>query len=202
MENVKSFKIEGWRLIVGALVLAGGFGLLSTFAWAWWALFIAGLIAWVVVFQGNAREAFSVPKKLWVIPLGIIVYLLYGIVVGTIATKLGLIWPANPATGHLGLLIFKIPFMLMGEELLGVGILEATHSKGASLTTSTLLSALIFGLMHVFVYWDGSLFSTVLHVLLLQGAARLIFNYVYLVMGKSIWGSWLTHVGVDLLALL
>lgn len=202
MEDVKNFKIEGWRLGVGAVALAGGFWLLSTFSWAWWALFIGGLIAWAVVFQGHAREAFSMPKKLWVIPIGIVVYLLFGLVVGNLAVKFGLNWSANPAAGHLGLLIFKIPFMLMGEELLGIGILEAARNKGASLTTSTLLSALIFGLMHVFVYWDGSWFSTLLHVLLLQGVARLIFNYVYLLMGKSIWGSWLTHVGVDLLALL
>lgn len=202
MENIKNFKIESWRLVVGAAALVGGFWLLSTFAWAWWALFVGGLIAWIVMFQGNTREAFSLPKRLWIIPLGIIAYLLYGIAAGTIATKLGLNWSANPASGHLGLLIFKIPFMLMGEELLGIGILEAARNKGASLTTSTLLSALLFGLMHVFVYWDGSWFSTILHVLLLQGVARLIFNYVYLVMGKSIWGSWLTHVGVDLIALL
>lgn len=202
MENIKNFKIESWRLVVGAAALVGGFWLLSTFAWAWWALFIGGLIAWIVMFQGNTREAFSLPKRLWIIPLGIIAYLLYGIAAGTIATKLGLNWSANPASGHLVLLIFKIPFMLMGEELLGIGILEAARNKGASLTTSTLLSALLFGLMHIFVYWDGSWFSTILHVLLLQGVARLIFNYVYLVMGKSIWGSWLTHVGVDLIALL
>lgn len=55
--------------------------------------------------------------------------------------------------------------------------------------------------MHTFSYWDGSIVSTIAHVLLLQGVARLIFNYVYLKTGRSIWGSWFTHVLVDLIAL-
>ncbi|OJG34124.1 hypothetical protein RV00_GL000936 [Enterococcus devriesei] len=121
--------------------------------------------------------------------------------VGFLALKIGLSWTSNPAAGHLGSIILKIPFMLMGEELLGIGVLETARNKGLSLTASTFLSALIFGLIHSFVYWDGSLFSTLLHVLLLQGVARLIFNYVYLKTDRSIWGSWISHVLVDLVGL-
>lgn len=50
-------------------------------------------------------------------------------------------------------------------------------------------------------YWDGSLFSTLLHVLLLQGVARIIFNFIYLKTGNSIWGSWVAHMLVDIIAL-
>lgn len=91
--------------------------------------------------------------------------------------------------------------MMMGEELLGIGILEAARSKGMSLIKSTLLSTIIFGLLHIFVYWDGSIISTVAHVLLLQGVSRLIFNYIYLKTDLIIWGSWATYIIVDIIAL-
>ncbi|MBR3320349.1 MAG: CPBP family intramembrane metalloprotease, partial [Exiguobacterium sp.] len=87
------------------------------------------------------------------------------------------------------------------EELLGIGILEGAKSKGLSTLLSSLLSAVVFALLHVPAYWDGSLFSTLLHVLLLQGFARLLLNYVYLKTGRSIWGSWVTHLIIDLIAL-
>ncbi len=67
--------------------------------------------------------------------------------------------------------------------------------------TSTLLSAVVFGLIHIPSYWDGSLVSTLLHVLLLQGVARLIFNYVYIKTGRSIFGSWISHMIVDFVVL-
>lgn len=158
-------------------------------------------LAWLIAFQTDSKIAFSRPRKLWLIPVGAIVYLVTATLTGLLAKGIGFDWAANPGAGHLNQLIFMLPFMLMGEELLGIGILEGLRSKGLSFLLSSLISALIFGLMHVFSYWDGSFFSTVAHVLLLQGVARLIFNYVYLKMGRSIWGSWLTHLLVDLIAL-
>ena len=164
-------------------------------------MFIGGGLAWLIAFQTDSKIAFSRPRKLWLIPVGAIVYLVTATLTGLLAKGIGFDWAANPGAGHLNQLIFMLPFMLMGEELLGIGILEGLRSKGLSFLLSSLISALIFGLMHVFSYWDGSVFSTVAHVLLLQGVARLIFNYVYLKMGRSIWGSWLTHLLIDLIAL-
>ncbi|MEC6748978.1 CPBP family glutamic-type intramembrane protease [Marinilactibacillus sp. XAAS-LB27] len=90
-----------------------------------------------------------------------------------------------------------MPFALMGEELLGIGVLEVARSKGWSFVNASLLSALIFGLLHVIAYWNGDIISTVLHVLLLQAVARLIFNFIYLKTGRSIIGSWTIHLLVD-----
>lgn len=201
MKEFDNLETTNNRLFYGAIFLVLGFISLTTISWAWSGLFIGGLLAWYISFGKDSFKVCKLPKKIWVIPLGVIAYFVLGIVIGLIAKLLGFHWAANPASGHLGSIIFMIPFMLMGEELLGIGILEGARSRGASMISSTLLSALIFGLMHIFSYWDGSLISTVLHVLLLQGVARLIFNYIYLRTGRSIWGSWIAHCLVDIIAL-
>lgn len=201
MNTLEEMDIKNNDILLGTLFLGIGFVILSLFTWGWWALFVGGVAAWAIVFKKDSLSAFRYPKHVWVILLGFVAYAILGALVGFLALKIGLPWASNPAAGHLGSIILKIPFMLMGEELLGIGILETARNKGLSLTASTFLSALIFGLIHSFVYWDGSLFSTLLHVLLLQGAARLIFNYVYIKTDKSIWGSWISHVLVDLVSL-
>lgn len=201
MRTIEDAKIKTGNILLGALFLCGGFTLLSLFPWAWWGLFAGGLVAWAIVFKKDSLFAFTLPKHIWMILLGFLGYMALSISVGYLALSFGLPWAVNPVAGHLGNMILKIPFMLMGEELLGIGILETARNKGLSLTSSTFLSALIFGMMHIFVYWDGSLVSTLLHVLLLQGVARLIFNYVYLKTNRSIWGSWISHLLVDFVSL-
>lgn len=188
-------------LIIGSLLLLIGFLLVNFFDAAWSALFIGGAFAWIIVFRQDYKRVFSFPKKIWLIRLGVIIYFVYSIIVSFSVTLLGFDWAANPAVGQLNQIIWILPFMLFGEEFLGIGILEGARSKGVSTLMSSLLSAVIFALLHVFAYWDGSLFSTLLHVLLLQGFARLLLNYVYLKTGRSIWGSWITHLIIDLIAL-
>lgn len=117
------------RLILGAVLLIAGFYALASFSWAWWGLFIGGGLAWLIAFQTNSKIAFSRPRKLWLIPVGAIVYLVTATLTGLLAKGIGFDWAANPGVGHLNQLIFMLPFMLMGEELLGIGILEGLRSK-------------------------------------------------------------------------
>ncbi|MBO0471180.1 CPBP family intramembrane metalloprotease [Enterococcus sp. DIV0242_7C1] len=189
------------RLTGAALLLLIGFFSLTTISWAWSGLFVGGILAWLLAFGKSSKQAFKMPHRLWLIPVGVISYFIIGLLVGLLAQAIGFNWAASPESGKLGSIIFMIPFMLMGEELLGIGVLEGSLSSGLSLRSSTLLSALIFGLLHIPSYWDGSLFSTVMHVLLLQSVARLILNLIYLKAGKSIWASWITHLLIDLIAL-
>lgn len=202
MNRLESKPLQTRNIVLGALFLCIGFTLLSLFTWAWWALLLGSIAAWLIVFKKDLFTIFTFPKHPWIILVGFVGYLILGIVVGTLANFLGFSWAGNPIANQLGSMLLKILFMLMGEELLGIGILETARNKGLSLISSSLLSALIFGLMHSFVYWDGSIFSTLLHVLLLQGVARLIFNSVYLKTNRSIWGSWLSHVLVDIVTLI
>ncbi|MFD1902027.1 CPBP family intramembrane glutamic endopeptidase [Enterococcus termitis] len=201
METNETLHSTNSRLFGGALLLLLGFYGLMSFSWAWWGLFIGGALAWILAFGSSSKQAFKAPRKLWLIPAAVISYFVIGILIGLLSQALGFNWVANPASGNLGAIIFMIPFMLMGEELLGIGVLEGGLSKGLSLTASTLVSAVVFGLLHIPAYWDGSFFSTLLHVLLLQSVARLILNLVYLKSGRSIWASWIAHLLIDLIAL-
>lgn len=202
MNSIRELPISNIRILIGALFLIAGFCSLMLISWAWWGLFLGGILAWITVFGKDSKKAFVAPRALWLIPIGAVSYLILGMLTGLLSVQLGFEWSANPASGHLGQLALMIPFMLMGEELLGIGILEAARNKGLSLVSSTLWSALIFAFLHIPSYWDGSFFSTLVHVILLQGVARIIFNFVYIKTGKSIWGSWLTHMLVDFFALL
>lgn len=198
---MKTMRTTTNGLLAGSMLLLVGFLALALFNWAWWGLFVGGLVAWIITFKKDGLQALSFPKKLWLAPVGVALYFASSMMIGLTMGALGFEWAANPAVGHLGQIIWMLPFMLMGEELLGVGILEGARSKGLSMLTSSLISAVVFGMMHIPSYWDGSFVSTLLHVLLLQGVARLIFNYIYIKTGRSIWGSWVTHMIVDLIAL-
>lgn len=201
MTHGQTMSTTNIRLATGLVLLVTGFFTLTSLPGAWFALFLAGVAAWAVTFGKDGRQAFTAPRKLWVIPAGVLMYFVTSLVVEIAIRFTSLEWASSPAAGHLSDIIWMLPFMLMGEELVGIGVLEGARSKGLSILSSSLLSALVFGLMHVSTYWDGSLVSTLLHVLLLQGVARLIFNYVYLKTGRSIWGSWIAHLLVDILAL-
>lgn len=107
---------------------------------------------------------------------------------------------ANSAFGNYSLLVF-VPFMLMGEELFSISILETLRTKWKlSPLVASLITAAVFGLIHFSTYFGGDALRTVTQILLVQGAARLILNYAYLKTG-SIWTPWAVHVVFDLVPL-
>ncbi|MFP7371325.1 CPBP family intramembrane glutamic endopeptidase [Lactococcus lactis] len=106
---------------------------------------------------------------------------------------------ANSAVGDFGLLLF-IPLMLVGEELFSITILETFRKWGWSFWLASLCSAIIFGIIHFQTYYGGNILRTVLQILLIQGGARLIFNYVYQ-KTRSVWASWTVHLLFDLIPL-
>lgn len=107
---------------------------------------------------------------------------------------------ANSAIGDYSLFFF-VPLMLIGEELFSVTILETLRIKWKmSPFVASLITAAIFGLIHFTTYFGGNVLRTLLQILLVQGGARLIFNYVYQKTG-SIWVSWAVHLVFDLIPL-
>lgn len=84
--------------------------------------------------------------------------------------------------------------MIMGEELFSIDILEILRKK---IGFATLITVIIFGICHFNTYDSGNILQTIIQVLLIQGAARLIFNYAYL-KTKSIWISYIIHLIFDL----
>ncbi|WP_225419637.1 CPBP family glutamic-type intramembrane protease [Lapidilactobacillus wuchangensis] len=186
---------------MAAVLMIIGYCSLMLFEWAWWGILVSGIFAWLIAFNPSGKAAFSRPEHVWLIPLGVILYFGVSMIVGAWANAVGLKWAGSPAAAQpLFPMLAQLPFMLMGEELLGIGVLEGARARGWSWLPSTLLSGLIFGMLHFLDYWDGSVASTMLHVLMLQGVARLILNRIYLHSGQSIWSSWLAHVLIDLLA--
>lgn len=167
-------------------------------------LLIFSILAIALVFGKSALEWFKKPEGKYI---KIIILCFFANVVWSFvgAALIQIIFGisgshGNEAVGNLALIPF-IPFMLMGEELFSIAILESFRKKfGWSTLVSTLLTAAIFGLVHFQTYFGGDVLRTILQILLVQGAARLIFNYAYL-KTKSIWTSWIIHVIFDIIML-
>lgn len=108
---------------------------------------------------------------------------------------------SNPVNeGFQPILFFIIPIMLLGEELFSIYFLAIFSSK-YSVPVSSVLSAIIFGLIHYSTYNNGNILHTLVHILLIQGVARLIFNQAA-IKSNSITTSWIVHVLFDFSAIL
>lgn len=165
-------------------------------------LAISGFAAlWVVYGKDTALTIFSKPKS----PTKYIFkYFLLNILVSftvSIILQYILKWnlSGNPANEGFQLLtLFVIPIMLLGEELFSIFFLSIFSSK-FSLPVASLLSAIIFGLIHYSTYNNGNILHTLVHILLIQGVARLLFNQAA-IKSNSIYTSWVVHVLFDFFA--
>lgn len=118
---------------------------------------------------------------------------------GTILTVVfGFQLKANPINApHVSPLLFVIvPITVMGEELFSMYFLSLFSSK-FSLPVANILSAIIFGLIHYSTYYNGNMFTTLLHIVLIQGTTRLLLNQAA-IKSNSIWISWIVHAVFDL----
>lgn len=103
----------------------------------------------------------------------------------------------NPVNDQPSLiLLVTLPIMLMGEELFSIYFLSIFSSK-ISLPLASISSAVIFGLIHFSTYYDGSIVKTLVHILFIQGIARILFNQAA-IKSNSIWVSWTIHLLFDL----
>lgn len=97
-------------------------------------------------------------------------------------------------------LLIILPIMIMGEELFSMYFLSVFSSK-FKLWIASCLSAVVFGLIHFTTYYNGDIFKTLIHILLIQGSARLIFNRAA-IKSNSIWTSWIIHLLFDFSSIL
>lgn len=103
----------------------------------------------------------------------------------------------NPETSNPWIFLL-LPIALVGEELFSLYILEVAD-KYTRTAVASLISCVIFGLIHTATYYHDSLIITIIQVLLLQGGARWFFNQAYLKSGRSIWTSYAVHMALDYL---
>lgn len=206
MNHILAKKIDPTKTVLGTIILAAGLlgllygpSLLSIFS-----LTVTGLIGIGVVYgKKELRNIFSKP----IAPVkNILKYFFINLVVSfsvSIILQYILKWDltSNPVNEAFSPLLFLIlPVMLLGEELFSIYFLSIFSSK-FSLPVSSILSAIIFGLIHYSTYNNGNIFHTLVHILLIQGVARLVFNQAA-IKSNSILTSWGVHVLFDFSAIL
>ena len=164
-------------------------------------LLVFSIIGLSLIFGKQALTWFSKPQGKYIrVILGCLIFnavwsMLGGAAVSVIFGDSGS--HGNSAVGNY-ILIFFVPFMIMGEELFSIGILETLRTKwGLSTLISTLATGVIFGLIHFNTYNGGDTLRTIVQILAIQGVARLILNYAYL-KTRSIWTSYAVHLIFDL----
>lgn len=217
---ITKYHITVTKALLGSLIVGLGFFLATTYInplmtiLAPFSLMIMSAIAFVVVYgPKHFLDLFSKPKD----PKGNIKnFIKYFILTAVLGMSMGILLnllfhnslAANPESGNLGAIILKLPFMLLGEELLSFFFLlvianlvyKKTGNQPKAELVGIILSSIIFGLMHYTTYYNGNIFVTLLHVLLIQGSARIAFNLSGL-RANSIWLPLLIHIVYDLIFL-
>ncbi|PVM94172.1 CPBP family glutamic-type intramembrane protease [Caulobacter endophyticus] len=209
----------GWALALGGCVagflalifvprgpLGGPLGLVAPLLFA--ALPLIGL----ALAAGRGWTAIFPRPRLIDILVGLAATILALLVSGGIAlafslSKLGP-FAANPFAGSLPQLHTweRVVFIggtapqLLGEELVTIlpflALLTLLHgrlglSKGAAIAGAWIVSAIIFGLLHLPTYgWN------LMQVLLVIGVSRLVLTIPYL-LTKSVWSSFAAHLALD-----
>ncbi|HFD3605993.1 TPA: CPBP family intramembrane glutamic endopeptidase [Enterococcus faecium] len=206
MNKLLKRDLNAGKLILGTLVvILGILGLLyGPSVISILALTVTGLIAFRYVYgKGNIKYLFSKP----IAPIkNIFIYLLLNIVVSFIVSYVLenlLHWnlSGNSVTeAFQPLLLIVLPIMILGEELFSIYFLSIFSSK-FSIPIASVFSAILFGLIHYSTYDNGNVFHTLVHILLIQGVARLIFNQAA-IKSNSLITSWSTHVIFDFVAIL
>lgn len=156
-----------------------------------WNAIFCGLLGYIF-----ARETFLEQFKhfkfktlLWGIPLTLIVgigfSLIYNHLVGS-ATE-------NSVGGVISLrmILFQIPFMLMGEELISTNVLIALEKMGLKFEYASIICSILFALWHIPAYG-----FVPLQLILTIVPTRLVLNLVWK-KSNSIWVSWICHFIFD-----
>lgn len=213
-------KISITQSLAGLLVLFVGFYLatnnVNSFftALSPYSLMISGLLAFTICFKKEGiTSLFSMPKD----PKGNIKnFFKYLILTATVSVISALLLQyvfhfslaSNELSGKLGSIIYRIPFMLLGEELISFYILLVTSnfifSKNNNIKQAEFfgifISSIVFGLLHFSTYYNGNPYTTLLHILLIQGSVRVVFNLSGL-RSNSIWLPLLIHITFDIITL-
>ncbi len=193
---INKYNVSISRGLIGAVILGVGFFLatneVNSFftALSPYSLMISGFIAFIVAFGASGiKDLFSKPSD----PNGNIKnffkYIALTVVLGFAASiflqyVLKFHLAANPESGNIMSILLNIPFMLLGEELISFYILlvlanliyrKTTNQKQAEII-GIIFSCIIFGLLHFSTYYNGNPMTTLAHILLIQGSARIAFN--------------------------
>ncbi|MBJ8005042.1 CAAX amino protease [Bacillus mycoides] len=161
---------------------------------ALWNVALCGIIGYYFLGKISLDQFkhFKFKTLLWGVPLTIIVGMGSSLIFSYIfepATK-------NSVAGviSISMILYRVPFMLMGEELLCTNIIIALQKLGLKFGTASLICSVLFALWHIPAYGfvPMQLLITIIPV-------RLALNYIWK-NSKSIWISWICHLIFDIIS--
>ncbi|MBK5449012.1 CPBP family intramembrane metalloprotease [Bacillus sp. TH22] len=159
-----------------------------------WNLVLCGIIGYYFLGKISLEQFkhFKFKTLLWGLPLVVIV----GVISGAIFNYI-----FEPATKNsvaevisISMILFRVPFMLMGEELLCTNVIIALQKLGLKFGTASIICSVLFALWHIPTYGfvPMQLLITIIPI-------RLALNYVWK-KSNSVWVSWICHYIYDSLA--
>ncbi|TKI35481.1 CPBP family intramembrane metalloprotease [Bacillus cereus] len=156
-----------------------------------WNAMFAGTIGYILLRKDFTEQFkhFSWKTLAWGLPLtlfvGISSSLIYQAVIGPTTTN------SIGSVITLQMILLRIPFMILGEELLSTNILLALEKKGISFMWASIICAILFALWHVPAYgWHP------LQLICTLAPTRLALNYVWK-KSNSVWVSLACHFLFD-----
>lgn len=123
-------------------------------------------------------------------------------VILTVVFKLNL--HGNPGLSNVVQTLISLPFLLLFEEIISIFVLlvvsnfiyKKTSNLNLSQIVGTLLSAILFGLLHYSTYFNGDVIHTIIHIIFVQGLVRIFLNFSAL-KSNSIIVPWFVHLIFD-----
>ncbi|RKF44069.1 CAAX protease [Bacillus wiedmannii] len=159
-----------------------------------WNLILCGIIGYY--FLGEISLEQFKHFKFKTLLLGLPLVVLVGVSPGAIFNYI-----FEPATKNsvaevisISMVLFRVPFMLMGEELLCTNGILALQKLGLKFGTASIICSVLFALWHIPAYGfvPMQLLITIIPI-------RLALNYVWK-KSNSVWVSWICHYIYDSLA--
>nr|WP_275901149.1 CPBP family intramembrane glutamic endopeptidase [Bacillus mycoides] len=159
-----------------------------------WNLVLCGIIGYYFLEEISLEQFkhFKFKTLLWGLPLVVIV----GVGSGAIFNYI-----FEPATKNsvaevisISMILFRVPFMLMGEELLCTNTIIALQKLGLKFGTASIICSVLFALWHIPAYG-----FVPMQLLIIIIPIRLALNYVWK-KSNSVWVSWICHYIYDSLA--
>ncbi|HDX9652824.1 MULTISPECIES: CPBP family intramembrane glutamic endopeptidase [Bacillus] len=179
-----------------ALIVGNIPELLEMILEASWNLVLCGIIGYYFLGKISLEQFkhFKFKTLIWGLPLTIIV----GMGSGTLYNYI-----FEPPTTNsvaqvisVSMILTRVPFMLMGEELLCTNIIIALQKLGLKFGTASIICSVLFALWHIPAYG-----FVPMQLLITIVPVRLLLNYIWK-NSKSVWVSWICHLAFDIIGFL
>ncbi|MGN5651258.1 CPBP family intramembrane glutamic endopeptidase [Bacillus sp. Brlt_9] len=170
--------------------------LLAMILEASWNLVLCGIIGYYFLGKISLEQFkhFKFKTLLWGLPLTIIVGMGSGALYSYIFEP-----PTTNSVAQVisvSMILIRVPFMLMGEELLCTNIIIALQKLGLKFSTASIICSVLFALWHIPAYG-----FVPMQLLITIVPVRLFLNYIWK-NSKSVWVSWICHLTFDIIGFL